>query len=223
VQSKGSMLAFTFVLLVMCLGAYAAFSTLTAGRGSDRLAQATATATGDIATPSPAASAAPTDTPSGEAVETPAEGPELSTPVAPSPTPVAPSTPTPLPTATSTPAPSPTRSESEPEPEPPGPTQYRVKRDERDCSTEGIIGGWVYDSDGNGLPWANLRLYNDYEIDVLKQSEGPPQAGKYEFTIFGAGLFHLVVVDEQGHPLGPVLHIDYQPDCKQRIDWERVG
>jgi hypothetical protein len=95
---------------------------------------------------------------------------------------------------------------------------------ERDCSTRGIIGGWIYDSEGNGLPWANLHLYNDYGWSATKQSEAPPQAGKYEYTMGSdAGLFHLVIVDDRGNPVSRVVDVDYEPDCSQRIDWERVG
>jgi len=224
VQNKGSMLAFTFVLLVMCVGAFAAFSVLTTGRGLGVGPEASGTPTEDIATRPPDATPAPTDTPLDEAAETPEGGEELSTPVAPSPTLVPAFTPTPPPTATSTAGPSPTREEAEPGPPPSRPGQYNVISNERDCSATGIIGGWVYDSAGNGLGWASLHLYNNYGWSATKQSEGPPQAGKYEFTMGSdAGLFHLVIVDEGGHPLSPVVDIDYQPDCSQRIDWERAG
>jgi hypothetical protein len=80
----------------------------------------------------------------------------------------------------------------------------------------------VYDAAGNGLAWARLRLYNDYDFDEPKQSEGPPQAGKYEFTIFDAGLFHLVVEDNDGQQVSQVVDVVYDPSCSQRVDWERV-
>jgi hypothetical protein len=87
------------------------------------------------------------------------------------------------------------------------------------------IGGWVYDSAGNGLPGVTLVLYNDYgwRSDPPEVSEGPPQTGKYEFPIGNDAWFHLAILDSAGQPISPVLDVDYQPDCKQRIDWERVG
>jgi len=109
----------------------------------------------------------------------------------------------------------------------PGPSpdnyQYRAQTNERDCSKGGVIGGWVYDAAGTGLAWARLSLYNDYGWSAGKQSEGPPQAGKYEFTMGSdAGLFHLLIVDEGGQPLSPAVDIDYDPSCSQRVDWERA-
>jgi hypothetical protein len=81
----------------------------------------------------------------------------------------------------------------------------------------------VYDASGNGLAWANVRLYNDYGWSASKQSEGPPQFGKYEFTMgFDAGLFHVLVVDASGQPLSAVIDVDYEPACSQRIDWQRA-
>ena len=219
VQNKGSALAFLFVLLIMCVGAFAAFSALTSGKGSHVVAVESLTPTEALATVSISATVEPAATPA----ETPPPGAELSTPVAPSPTPVSPITPTPVPTATPTLAPSPTTTSTEPEP-PSGSYQFRVRRNEPDCSAGGVIGGRVYDAVGNGLPSAKVYLHNDYGWSANKQSEGPPQAGKYEFNMGSdAGLFHLLVVDEGGQPLSPVVDIDYQPNCSQHVDWERVS
>jgi hypothetical protein len=101
--------------------------------------------------------------------------------------------------------------------------QYQVLHNERDCSKGGLIGGFVYDAGGNGLGWANLRLYNDYGWSAVKQSEGPPQAGKYEFTMGSqAGMFHLVILDNDGQPVSPVVDVEYDPSCSQHVDWEKV-
>lgn len=219
-QNKGSMLAFMFVLLVMCLGGWAAFSTLTSGRGTEVVAQATRTPTEGLATQGPDVTAAPTDIPTA----TPAEGFELSTPVVPSPTPVPPTTPTPPPSPTATGAPSPTSEAAQPGPPPSPGHQFEVIRNERDCSKQRSVEGWVYDGAGNGLTGAILSLYTDGWSAPPLQSEGPPNAGKYGFALGSdAGLFHLLVVDGDGNPLSRVVDIDYQPDCSQRIDWERVG
>jgi hypothetical protein len=219
VQNKGSALAFLFVLIVMCAGGYAAISILTSGGHSAALSTETATPTEALASLPPEATAVPTDV----VGETPEPASDVSTPVAPSPTPVQPMTPTPVPSATPTESPSPTSESTEPMP-PVGPYQFRVGGNERDCSTGGVIGGFVYDASSNGLAWANLRLYNDYGWSASKQSEGPPQAGKYEFTMGAdAGLFHLVILDNGGQPISQVVDVDYQPDCSQRVNWERVG
>lgn len=106
---------------------------------------------------------------------------------------------------------------------PAGEYQYRVIRNELDCARGGLIGGWVYDASGNGLPWANVFLYNDFGWSATKQSEGPPQYGKYEFTMgLDAGLFHLRIVDSVGEPLSSVVDVDYRPECSYRIDWQGV-
>lgn len=106
---------------------------------------------------------------------------------------------------------------------PPDEYQFYVVRDERDCTTARLIGGWVYDAGSNGLPGARMYLYNDYGFEAEKQTEGQSQAGKYEFTMGSdAGVFHLVIVDEADNPLSRVVDIDYQPDCRQYVDWQRV-
>jgi hypothetical protein len=87
-----------------------------------------------------------------------------------------------------------------------------------------LIGGFVYDAAGNGLGGANLWLYNDYDFrPPPQQSEGAPQAGKYEFTMGSeGGLFHLVIKDNDGQPVSPVVDVDYDPSCSQGIDWEKA-
>ncbi len=222
-QNKTSALAFLFVIFVVCLGACAAFSTLTRGKGGGIVAVGSWTPTLEVGATSTASAPAPTELP----VETPTPHTELTTPVAPTATPIPPATPTSPPSPTPTPSATPTRSASESTPVPPsGPHQYTVIRNEEDCSRGRLIGGWVYDASGNGLPWANVRLYNDFGFSAIKESEGPPQApqaGKYEFTMgFDAGLFHVLVVDAAGQPLSEVIDVDYEPACSQRIDWQRV-
>jgi hypothetical protein len=220
-QNKGSALAFLFVLIVMCAGGYAAISILTSGGHSAALSTETATPSEALASLSPEATAVPTDV----VDETPEPASEVSTPVAPSPTPVQPMTPTPVPSATPTEIPSPTKEDVEPGPPPSVPSQFRVSSNERDCSTTAVIGGRVYDAAGNGLPGVTLLLYNDYgwTSDPPAVSEGPPQAGKYEFPIGNAARFHLVILDNGGQPISQVVDIDYQPDCSHRVDWQRVG
>lgn len=220
-QDKGSAMAFVFVLLVMCVGAWAALSTFTKREGGNVIAVESWTPAARAERTVSGSPPAPTDTP----ITTPSPHSELSTPVAPTTTRVPPATPAPPPQPTNTPTPSPTRSVAEPSPAPPsGPYQFHVIRNERDCSTGGLIGGWVYDASDNGLAWANMRLYNDFGWSApLKQSEGPPQTGKYEFTLgLDAGLFHLLITDTDGQPLSAVVDADYQPGCSQRIDWQRV-
>jgi len=217
-QSKGSAMAFFFVLLVMCVGAFAAFSALTSGRESPGVAIESGTPMEVTGTVPVGSSPVPTDTPA----ETPSPGSELSTPVAPTATPVPPFTPTPPPSPTPSVSPTATETNTGPGPAPPsGSHQYRVARNEQDCNKGGIIGGSVYDAGGNGLAWANLWLYTE-GWDGTSQSEGPPRTGKYEFTIFGAGLFHLVILDDDGQPVSPVIDVDFDPSCSQRVDWERV-
>jgi len=219
-QNKGSALAFLFVLLLMCLGACAAFSALTRGTQSQVVAVESWTPTeASVSSPTGSTPVA-SNTPAG----TPSPNPELSTPVAP--------TATPVPPATATPAESPTPMESPTSTVPSGGAtpvvppdeyQFHVVRDERDCTTARLIGGRVYDAGGNGLPGARMYLYNDYGFEAEKQTEGQSQAGKYEFTMGSdAGVFHLVIVDGAGNPLSRVVDIDYQPDCSQRVDWQRV-
>lgn len=219
-QNKGSALAFLLVLLLMCLGACAGISALTRGAGSRVVAEESWTPS--MATPSSPVGATPT--PSDTPAETPSPHSEVSTPVAPTATPMPPATATPLPSPTPTVGPTSTRPAGGATPfVPQGGNQFSIVHNERDCTKGGLIGGWVYDAGGNGLPWANLHLYNDYGWSADKQSEGPPQAGKYEFTMgFDAGLFHLVIVDGAGQPLGPVVDVDYRPECSQRVDWQRV-
>jgi len=216
-QSKGSALAFLAVLLFMSLGVCGSFIALTRGREGDVVATETWTPPGPTTTVVSDSSPIATDIPAG----TPSPNPGLSTPVVPTATPVPPSTPTSPPSPT--PSVSPTATGNPAEPPPPGANQYQVLRNERDCSKGGLIGGWVYDAAGNGLGWANLRLYNDYGWAAAKQSEGAPQAGKYEFTMgFDSGRFHLVIVDNDGQPVSPVVDVDYDPSCSQLVDWERA-
>ena len=219
-QSRGSAMAFFFVLLVMCVGAFAAFSALTSGRESPGVAIESGTPMEATGTVPGGSSPVPRDTPA----ETPSPGSELSTPVAPTATPVPPSTPTSPPSPTPSVSPTATETSTGPGPVPPsGSYQYRVTRNEQDCNKGGIIGGSVYDAGGNGLAWANLRLYNDFGWTGSKQSEGPPQAGKYEFTMGSeAGLFHLVILDNDGQPVSPAVDVYYDPSCSQGVDWERV-
>jgi hypothetical protein len=219
-QSKGSAVAFFVVLIVMCVGACAAFSALTSGRESRVVAVESLTPSEATATRAADSSPVSSETPA----QTPSPSSELSTPVVPSVTPVPPSTPTPLPSPTPATPPTPTAESTEPGPDPTqGPFPYRVTRNEADCSAGGLIGGRVYDASGNGLAWANVYLYNDYGWSARKQSEGPPQAGKYEFSMGSdAGLFHLVIVDDADQPQSRVVDVDYKPDCSQIVDWERV-
>jgi hypothetical protein len=219
-QSKGSALAFVFVLLVMCLGGYAAFNTLAKGRSDAVIPSESQTPPTGAETTATSSIPAHTNTP--EAAASPDS--ELSTPVVPTATPVPPPTPTLAPQPTPTATPSPTIPAAEPTPAPPsGPHQFYVIRNERDCAAGGIIGGWVYDADGNGLPWVNISLYSQWWSAPLKQSEGPPQSGKYEFAMgYDAALFRLLIVDANGQPLSAVIDVDYQPDCSYRIDWQRV-
>lgn len=208
-----------FVLLVMCLGAWVALSTLTRGRASEVVARSSRTPTEVLSTQGPDVTAAPTDTPT----ETPPESSGLSTPVVPSPTPVPPTTPTPPPTVTPTEAPSPTREGEQPGPPPSPGHQFQVVRNDRDWSKQRSIEGWVYDGAGNGLPGTILSLYTDGWSAPPLQSEGPPNAGKYGFALGSdAGLFHLVVVDGDGNPLSQVVDIDYDPSCSQRVDWQQL-
>lgn len=219
-QSKGSAVAFFVVLIVMCVGACAAFSALTSGRDSRVVAVESLTPSGATATRAADSSPVPTET----LAQTPSPSSELSTPIVPTATPVPPFTPTPLPSPTPATPPTPTGEGTGPGPDPTqGPFPYRVTRNEADCSAGGLIGGRVYDASGNGLAWANVYLYNDYGWSARKQSEGPPQAGKYEFSMGSdAGLFHLVIVDDADQPQSRVVDVDYKPDCSQIVDWERV-
>jgi hypothetical protein len=88
-----------------------------------------------------------------------------------------------------------------------------------------VIGGRVHDSAGNGLAGAILLLYNDFgwRSEPPKQSEGGSQAGKYEFPMgVDPGVFHLVILDNDGQPVSPVVDVDYDPSCSQLVDWERA-
>ncbi len=219
-QNKASALAFVVVLVVMCLGALAAFSTLTGVRGDAVSPVGSRTATAGPDTTATRSILAPTDTPE----PTTDAGSELSTPMVPTATPVPAVTPTALPEPTPTPTSSPTNEAGEPTPGSPSrPQQFYVIRNERDCAAGGIIGGWVYDADGNGLPWVNVRLYSDWWSAPLKPSEGPPNSGKYEFAMgLDAALFHLLIVDADGQPLSEEIEVDYDPECSFFIDWQQV-
>jgi hypothetical protein len=37
-----------------------------------------------------------------------------------------------------------------------------------------------------------------------------------------AGMFHLVILDNDGQPVSPVVDVDYDPNCSQHVDWEKV-
>ncbi len=218
-QNKGSALVFLFVLFVMCLGAYGAASTLMKGRTGNIVALETLTPTAGVETSATSSIPVPTDTPA----ETPAPPSELSTPVVPTATPVPPATPTSPPQPTATPTSTPAGSVATPPP-PVGEYLFRATRNERDCSSGGLIGGRVYDADGVGLQGIGIRIYNDYGWSPPPRlSQGPPQAGKYEFTMGAdAGLFHLLAVDNIGRPLSAVVDVDYEPACSYYIDWQRV-
>jgi len=219
-QSKGSALAFLFVLLLMCLGACAAFSALTRGRQSQAVAVESWTPTAASVSSPAGSTPVATDTPAG----TPSPNPELSTPVVPTATPVPPATPSPIESPTPRVRPTSTQTSGEATPVVPlGGYQFRVVQNERDCATVRLIGGWVYDADGNGLAGAQMYLYNDYGFEAPQQTRGQPETGKYEYTMGSdAGVFHLVIVDGAGNPLSPVVDIDYQPDCSQRVEWQRI-
>jgi hypothetical protein len=216
-QNRGSALAFLFVLSLMCLGTYAAVSTLMKGRSSNVIAL-------EALTPTPAGETTPTSSipvPTDTPVETPSPQPEVSTPVAPTATPIPPATPTSPPQ----PTPTPTRSVASPTPVPPVEGHlFRAVRNERDCSTGRLIAGSVYDADGNGLPGISIRIYNDYGWSPPPRlSEGPPQIGKYEFTMgFDAGVFHLLIVDNVGQSLSAEVDVNYEPACSYYIDWQRM-
>lgn len=215
-QNRGSALVFLFVLCLMCLGTYAAVSTLMKGRSSNVIALETLTPSPAGETTPASSIPVPTDTP----VETPSPHPEVSTPVAPTATPI----PSATPTSPPQPTPTPTRSVASPTPVPPVEEHlFRAVRNERDCSTGGLIAGSVYDADGNRLPGIRLYLYNDYGWSADKFSEGPPQAGKYEFTMGpDAGLFHLLIVDNVGRSLSAEVDVNYDPACSYYIDWQRM-
>jgi len=215
-QSKGSALAFLAVLLLMSLGVCGSFVALTRGRAADVVATETRTPPGPATTVASDSSPIATDIPAG----TPSPNAGLSTPVVPTATPVPPSTPTSPPSPT--PSVFPTATGNPPQPPLPGANQYRVLRNERDCSRGLLIGGWVYDAAGNGLGGVNLHLYNDDGWSASMQSEGTSQAGKYEFAMGSqADTFHLVI-EENGQPVSEVVDVDYDPGCIQRVDWERT-
>jgi hypothetical protein len=219
-QSKGSALAFLFVLLVMFLGACTAFSVLTRGRQSQAVAVESWTPTeASVSSPTGATPVA-TDTPAG----TPSPNPEVSTPVVPTATPVPPATPTPLESPTPTERPTSTApSGGETTPVPQDGYQFGVVRNEQDCSKGGLIGGRVYDAGGGGLSGVAVYLYNDFTYAHTLHTEGQSQPGKYEFAMGSdADVFHLVIVDGAGNPLSPVVDIDYHPDCSQHVDWQRI-
>jgi len=221
-QSKGSALVFLFVLLVMCLGTYAAVSTLMKGRGSSIIALETLMPTAEAETAVASSTPVPTHTPAG----TPTPHSELSTPVVPTATPVPPATPTSPPRPTATPTPTTTRVVTSPTPVPPvGAYLFSAIRNEQDCrGGHAYVRGTVYDADSNGLPGIRIRLYNDfgYAPDPIS-SKGPAEAGQYEFFMGpDAGRFYLVIVDNVGQPLSAVESVDYLPGCTNYVDWQRV-
>ncbi len=219
-QSRGSALAFMFVLLVMCLGACVAFSVLTQGRQSQAVAVESWTPTeASVSSPTGSTPVA-TDTPAG----TPSPNPEVSTPVVPTATPVPPATPTPPESPTPRASPTSTQTSGEATPVvPPGGYQFGVVRNEQDCSRVRLIGGRVYDASGNGLAGVQVYLYNDATYAHTLETEGQAQAGKYEFAMGSdVDVFHLVIVDGAGNPLSPVVDIDYHADCSQHVDWQRI-
>ncbi len=215
-QNRGSALAFLFVFSLMCLGSYAAVSTLMKGRSSNVIAL-------EALTPTPAGETTPTSSipvPTSTPLETLSPHSEVSTPVAPTATPIPPATPT------SPPPPSPTPTSTVASPTPVLPIEehlFRTVRNERDCSTGRLITGRVYDADGSALTGIRLYLYTDDGWSADKFSEGPPQTGKYEFTMgFDAGVFHLLIVDNVGQALSAEVDVNYEPACSYYIDWQRV-
>jgi hypothetical protein len=221
-QNKGSALIFLFVLFIMCVGTYAAVSTLVKGRGGNVIALETLTPTTGAGVTVTSSIPVPTDTPA----QTPTPHSELSTPVAPTATPIPPATPTSPPRPTATPTHTPTLSASGPTPAPPaGEYLFRVSRNERDCSASGgYIRGTVYDADGTGLQGINIFIRDDYGNTAGPvQSKGPPNAGEYDFPRGSdPGLFHLLIVDNIGRALSAVVDVDYLPNCTNYIDWQRV-
>lgn len=212
---------FLFVLFVMCLGAYAAISTLARGRDANVITFETMTPTAAVETAATGAAPLATDTP----IETPTPHSEVSTPIAPSATPVAPATQTSPPQPTGTPSPNQPGDTATPTPIPPaGEYLFGTVHSRQDCASGGYIRGVVYGAGGSGLPGINVHLYNNQGYDERAVSKsGAIDMGAYDFPMGpDAARFYLEIVDSLGNPRSAPEVVDYAPRCTSYVDWQSL-
>lgn len=93
------------------------------------------------------------------------------------------------------------------------------------CGGVGGITGSVRDRDGTPLANVAIRIYNDYDYHPPPFRTTPE--GTYAIVLgVDAGLFHLVVVNEDSSAASDIVDVDYpggmEPGCHIGVDWIKV-
>ena len=222
-ERKYHAIAFLVVLAIVCLGAYVAVNAILSAGRIPLISLATSTPTrliipsGDQTTV--VAGSIPTDTP----VVPPTPAVPTATPVLPTPTP-APATPT-LPVAAT---PTSTEMPGEPTPIPPGEYQYMPDGPVRsECGrSSALIYGWVRDAQDENLEGVRIRVSDQWDNIAEAISKGGNEAGYYDIVRgMETVTWWLVVVDEAGNPLSPVVTIEPAQgaaSCWYQLDWQRT-
>lgn len=93
------------------------------------------------------------------------------------------------------------------------------------CNGTGDIKGAVMDAGSNPLPNVGVKMYNDFGyFPPLARTDA---AGEYTFGLgTDNGIFHLVIVDDFGSNVSPVLDVDYPggnvQGCHIVVEWIRT-
>jgi hypothetical protein len=224
-ESKYHAIAFLVVLAIVCLGAYVAVNAILSAGRTPLISLATSTPTrltissGDQTTVVPGS--IPTNTP----VVPPTPAVPTATPVLPTPTPTAnPATPTPPVAA----IPTPTETPGEPTPIPPGEHQYMPDGPvHSECGrSSALIYGWVRDAQDENLEGIRVRVSDPWGNVAEAISKGGNEAGYYDMVRgMETVTWWVVVVDEAGNPLSPVVTIEPAQgaaSCWYQLDWQRT-
>ncbi|MGE5141698.1 MAG: carboxypeptidase-like regulatory domain-containing protein, partial [Rudaea sp.] len=91
-----------------------------------------------------------------------------------------------------------------------------------ECQGMGSASGTVRDAAGSPLSGIGVRIYND--IDYRPPPFKTDGSGQYSIVLGkDAGLFHLVLLGEDGQPASGIYDLNYAgglvPGCRWTIDW----
>ncbi len=226
-ETKYHAIAFLVVLSIICLGAYLAISAIFSAGGVPLISMASPTRPAipngaqTRVTPGPPMV---TDTP----VVPPTPAVPTATPALPTPTPV-PTTPTPVPVA-ATPTPTETPGGPTPTLAPPTPPEgYQYRPDgpvHSECGRpSALIYGRVRDAHGEYLEGVRVRVSDQWGNVAEAVSKGGNEAGYYDVVRgMETVTWWVVVVDEAGNPLSPVVTIEPvqgAAGCWYQLDWRR--
>jgi hypothetical protein len=227
-ESKYQAIAFLVVLAIVCLGAYVAVDAILSGGRTPLISLATPTPTRLTIPEGDQTIVAPDSVPTNTPVVPPTPAVPTATPVLPTSTPV-PATPTPAVATTPTPTETPSGPTSTPAPPtPPGGYQYISDGPVRfECDrASALIYGWVRDAQGENLEGVRVRVSDQWGNVAEAISKGGNEAGYYDVVRgMETVTWWVVVVDEAGNPLSPMITIEPVQDsvgCWYQLDWQRT-